>query len=589
MPLLESKFGCNVKYFQLADVRWFVSLGAKFARVVPLRTLCVVLFTLVSQIASILAFFLPLKIVILLGSEGKPRYFPAAFAQIDRDLLVVYLSLATVGFFLLHKFAEYSIERVTERATLSLMGRSQKIVMFENQYDVARNAYQSFSRALAGIFFALLAIGLLAVFYAEMAAIVAGYTMLAAVLVLIAAEKSEAFLSRVTLDINALMNLLSALGFFAVFGFLVIDFVWLSPPNVVVAIVAILLGRQIFNRLSGVVTGLFKLFSQRHKLDVLFFHGKVLLSPSESISKSIWPYLSRQNRVPWIRELFDEYLPKEEVSEDILNSELVWQQPAFQNMGMLKLIRGGQVYFIKLYGEKASTLALHESSLLSEKIFELPSPEWVGATDIGNYHCTLCRVPMGWASDNDNHELASLELRQSLLSIKPSLAITQKYLRSKPTLPRRMDLSWLDLLDIAVASRDQQQILTDIRSAWQQISQTLFQLPLGFHVPTMSSAIWVQKEDGSPVLLHWEQWSLEPVGVGWPTGKSALPQLKKAIEVASDKRPELANIAVELVALSSLIFELERMIQRKNLRSALKLLPRIQSCLSAVGDERERD
>lgn len=69
----------------LGVLRWSLSLGAKFSRVVPFLTLAIVILTLVAQIASLLSFFLPLKMIILLGSEGMPRYFPAAFAQLDRD------------------------------------------------------------------------------------------------------------------------------------------------------------------------------------------------------------------------------------------------------------------------------------------------------------------------------------------------------------------------------------------------------------------------------------------------------------------------------------------------------------------------
>jgi hypothetical protein len=43
--------------------------------------------TLISQISTLLAFFLPLKVVILLGSDRMPRYIPEALAALGHDAL----------------------------------------------------------------------------------------------------------------------------------------------------------------------------------------------------------------------------------------------------------------------------------------------------------------------------------------------------------------------------------------------------------------------------------------------------------------------------------------------------------------------
>ena len=60
-------------------VRWSVSLGNKFLRVVPVLTILAVICSVFSQFFLLIGFLLPLKVVLLLGSENVPVYFPAIF------------------------------------------------------------------------------------------------------------------------------------------------------------------------------------------------------------------------------------------------------------------------------------------------------------------------------------------------------------------------------------------------------------------------------------------------------------------------------------------------------------------------------
>ena len=156
-------------------LRWIVSLSAKFLRVLPILTLVIVLLTLIAQITSLLSFFMPLKIIILLGSEGMPRYLPPAFSQIDRNLLIAWLSAATVGFFLLSLLAHKLIDKSIDLGATKLLAKSQKMVLFENQQEFAGRAYQRYSTVLAAGVFISLVLAALGWFYASMAALILGY------------------------------------------------------------------------------------------------------------------------------------------------------------------------------------------------------------------------------------------------------------------------------------------------------------------------------------------------------------------------------------------------------------------------------
>src|SRR5690606_34470029 len=201
----------------------------------PLATLVIILLTLVSQIAMLLASFLPLKIIIMLGSDGIPRYFPAFLAALERDVLIGVLTAGTTGFFIVYLMAERLIQGTTAIATRRLLEKSQKMVLFENQEAVAGGSYQRYSRALAGgVFIGLACLGL-AWFYPKMSLVLLGYFLFALLLLWQLSHWSSAFQSRLETGLAPTLNILSMVGFFTGFGFLVVDFVFLSPPAVLVA------------------------------------------------------------------------------------------------------------------------------------------------------------------------------------------------------------------------------------------------------------------------------------------------------------------------------------------------------------------
>lgn len=565
------------KYFH-----WLLSLGAKFARVVPARTGLIVFLTLVGQVSSILAFFLPLKIIILLGSEGTPRYFPEVLAALGRDTLVVWLSLATVGFYAINILAEKVIDGVTAGATETLMARSHKMVLFENQEDIAARAYQSFSRALSGFTFGVLALAGLSFVYSEMALTMACYIALASAGVIIFCAKSVEILEYVQKNLTGLMNNLSAIGFFLVFGYLVIDFVWLEPPGIIVAIISILAGRQTFGRITAAVTGLFRLYQQRQKLDVLFFHGRQLRPPELPGHSTLWDYLGPDYRKKWVPEVlkeFDALVSSEDEGQGI---QLEWQQTASPQVGAFVCYQNDSVCLVRIYGKNQSVLARHEATLLADPPLELPGPAFIGSTLVRGYPCNLFRLQKGQALTRRASKQLALRMMAELLSVEPPPPLVQRYLRSKPTLVDRLNINLLDKALVAASTEKQRMASERLRFHWDVLISIFQGLPIGLNNPLINNSIMWESESGSQVLLDWEKWSLEPTGAGWPTTAAAMKELEDVYKAVASKRKSLQSIPVEHLQLAALTFELERLVLRQQLDLAVDLLPRLWALLKPV-------
>lgn len=567
------------KSFQLRDLRWFLSLGKKFVRVAPSRTLLVVLLTLVGQIAYILSFFLPLKIVILLGSDGTPRYFPASFAQIDRDLLIVYLSMATIGFFFLNVMTEKLTDYVSGGASASLTNRSQKLVLFEKQEKIAASAYQSFSRALAGLVFGGLTIVAMSFVYPDMAWVMGGYLSVVATVLLALSAISEGVRAYIRRNLGAMLNNLSAAGFFLVFGFLVLDFVLFEPPGIIFAVISILAGRQTFSRVAGAVKGLFRLYAQRQKLDVLFFHGRALAISDNPGRSSLWTQLHPEYRRKWVSDVLAEY----GVDVRALASNdwsLVWHQPAVAQVGALIATVQDEKFLIKLYDRKRSVGPQHEATLLADAPAGLPSPVFVGATQMNGYPCSVFRLAPGSPESVRRSQRVDCPLLLIIYTVVPPSWLIQRFLRSRQTLAGRMKKTWLSQVAVAVSTSRQQRASEALDEHWNTLETLIAEVPLALFNPLTGKATVWACDDGSRQAMFWERWSLEPIGAGWPTGAAKLPALEMAYADLVRKREDLASVAPVQLKLVALVFEFERLLRKNRFDAASRLLPRIWSALA---------
>ncbi|WP_079202266.1 hypothetical protein [Pseudomonas sp. CC6-YY-74] len=556
-------------------LRWVVSLGAKFARVVPLQTFIIVCATLLSQISTLLANFLPLKVVILLGSERIPRYFPESLAALDWELLIGALCLGTLGFYLLHLLAERLIRAITAMGAQRLLQRSHKMALFDNQDELARDAYSRFSRALAsGVFIALALVGL-GYFYPIMALVLLGYTLLAWALVWLLYRLNEGFRQKLENNLASVLAVAAGLGFFVAFGYLVADFILWIPPGVIIGIVALLLSRQVMQRMGGMVGDLASLRRQQIKLDALFFHGRVLLPMLAHDKSEYLNLLAPSNRRDWVSALMREFTSWQGGELDIR-----WQQTGVASVAALLVeVQEGR-FLIKLYDPSRRTLALHESTLASEALPGLPALRLRGVTQVVGVHCLLYVLPEGSFVGMLTGKRMRIPLIASLMHVQPSEALIKRYKRSRPFLWQRLRAPLLLRLQVAVVDAGQQQQLDRLLAVLPQLIGILQRLPLWIFTPDTGFPNIYQCEESGPVLLNWGRWSMEPLGAGWPVVR--LDDLAEMLGRSQAVRQELAGSDVCQVELAALCAALEAGCNRQLYSDAVALLPALLERLDVV-------
>src|SRR5690554_4218870 len=110
--------------------RWSLAVTRKLVSLTFFPTLAGVLLTFISQFSRLLAFFLPLKVIVLIGSSGIPRYFPSSWAAFDRETLVVALSFSAVAFYVVYLLADHLVAVFSNREADEVILSARKMALF---------------------------------------------------------------------------------------------------------------------------------------------------------------------------------------------------------------------------------------------------------------------------------------------------------------------------------------------------------------------------------------------------------------------------------------------------------------------------
>ncbi|WP_146256302.1 hypothetical protein [Pseudomonas sp. LLC-1] len=560
-----------------SSIFWLLSVGKKITRTVPLYTAAVISATLISQTSLLIAYFLPLKVIILISSSSIPQYFPDSWIAFGHKNLVIALSIATVLFYFLHIISESIISHQSEKGAQRLITKSQKILLFSNQNDLAFQCYQRYSKGLAALIFILSSIALMAWVDPLLLSILSAFTALTLAAMLFHYTKPSIAASLSNSKITKLGNFISASGFLITFAYIVTSFLVNGAVNALTAVISILIVRQSFQRIASLTFDLYFLNTHRLQVNALFFHAHTLISLPNSQNQGFWSLLNESNRNNWIQEILAEVL---ETSITINSSR--WHQTAYSDVAAIEASIGkpehplDKRFLLKLFNVNRNDLAVQEATVLAEcKKLNLPALPLIGASTIQGLHCHVFE----W---HDEQKVSSADVKPKvleafgkLLCIEPPTQLSSRYVRSRPLLWQRLDQTFISRLKIAARDEYEAGLIQDLHEQYDLIQACLQRLPLQLINPDITAESVLVNADGKPVFSQWGRWSLDPIGASWPINPIELKQISSALVHARTVRASLEFILDAEVILSALMYAFEKACNRQQTETAIGLLPKI--------------
>lgn len=556
---------------------WCLSIGIKLLRVVPFTTITVQVTTLASQIFLLLAFFLPLKVIILLGSEKIPNYFPSAFQALKRNHLIVSLSMAAALCYVLYVLSELLIAYCCRQGARTLLLRSAKLNMFENQEKIAAYAYSKFTRAMASALFFVISAIVLLIIYPKLLVIVFGYTVLATSLCVMAYNFHATIQLQFQQNHGNILNALSAVGFLLSFFCLVADFLYFPHQRIFHAVIAVLVMRQALQRLTSMVQDLVSLRMQYRQINAMFFQSQPLLEHRPN-NHQLECMLSPSSREAWIEKLMSL------AGIDIRNGiEINWHQIDAVDVYAFRITvsnsNAPQEYLAKLFGSNIATLAEQERLLFAYQP-HLPSLECLGHYLLQGVDCHLFRL--------DGHKKlirrqigdGVVAISQQLLCCEPARELILRFSRTRPYLEQRLDKAMIEPLRFVCSTPADAEKVERLLESFDCIVERLSSLPRQIVSLDITSEALLVSASQQYHLSHWSSWRIEAAGSNWPVMEKE--RLYEAIKIARRHRPALVYTATEDIVLSAFMYSFERFLLRKDYPAAFRLLDDI---LAVTGPE----
>lgn len=557
---------------------WIRQVVLQFFRVAWGTTFAVIVYSVIARVTRMLAFLLPLKVILLAGSNGVPRYFGFFISPDLKSEWIVALSAAAVVSYALTLFLEAHAKRLSERGGADLLAASGVMSVVAGQREQMQGFYARVTGIAAAMLFAIVALATLVALDPMLAFFLGGllcvfYLLTAWVLHEVTPLKRTRISNFITEDLGSYLGVLSSVAFLSSFLVILYPFIAGTNGSILFAIVAFVLVRQLLAALSSSVRNIVSLARQKPLIDALVFPDHRFQISERRGHRTLRELFGREDRERlFAAELGDLARPGQRLRVE-------WRDP---------LLRGAADFAVTLEGAEAPArhfrarvfppqlrhMVENEELLFSHVAREAVwAPPLVGRFVHGEHECLVWDAGTGRAPAGTQWRAVEADVLANLWSYEPPPGLLKIYASSHNFLHQRLTDEFVGRIDIGIDTDAQAAALKRLRDALPAIRDTLAALPLRLVNPDFWRETAVATPEGGFNVLGWERWSLEPIGGEGAIKLPAEDRLAAILDLARTRRPaaipDVVNIQHLLLARRCAL--LEQAILRGTMKAALAL------------------
>ncbi|ARS51759.1 hypothetical protein [Kushneria konosiri] len=566
-------------------ILWYFELSKVFFRKSFIYIAIAIFVTLASQVSRIVSYFLPLKIIILVSSGHVPGYFPAFLSGVEINELIVLLSLATAGAYIMHLLLEKASEKTVALGSNLVLEKNKKIALFEKQQDIAKASYQRYVKSLANLFFITLALCFLVLVYKKLAVFI-----LLLMVSLFALDFTLTRFFKIQRSVaGAIANNVGAASgvfFLLSFGFIIADYIYFSPPGFFSIVIGLLMCRQMANKLSAVSNEIKRINGQKNKISALFLkrnhfpaqrkHGSDIW---DEVIDAGWQHkaltlIPDDDRGETIHYCFfwNDYKPSGVLSFNLVESD----GSSCQNR-----------FHFKIFDTGSTLQSIHEMTLLlDENARYLPSPKLIAHhDDLGRrYHVFDIK---GFFNANSQKLEADffVKIYVCVCRFQPSKNLIKSYKKSRSFFWEKWSEHFFKKMHvIASYSADVRhcndvkkflELLTPVREFLSNRALVVVNHDL------RPGSVWYAESDQDKIVLSdWSRWSIEPLGAGFPANDKYLCPLDDYLKKTRITSGDVFNY--KLIRLTAYLYDLDIKFSKNRVIEVITMLPIIIDAFNEV-------
>lgn len=571
-------------------IAWTGRVLAYLFQLIPGLAATVIYTALVSRITRMLAFLLPLKVILLAGSNGVPGYFHPFVGPDQKDLAVAILATLSIACYFANLICDTLTRKVSERGGDKLMAVSASMSVISNQRAEVSGYFGRFTNVAALALFAVISIALLLWVHPLLASVLLAFIavslLFTALVVRRSADHTRGKLATYVADnTGSYVGILSSMAF--LIGFLAILYPLLSKQhaNMLYSIIAVFVMRQMLSAVSKVAKELVSLGRSRSVIDALFF-------PQHRLRRST---MSEQGG---LHELFEKRRRQEVFAEQVagLGAEdrvdMRWQDAVLRGRHVFPVTvsasDGGARHFEQHVYLAKITKSLENEELLFQHVSrqEVFAPPLVTRYTYGGFECAVYDAGAGQQPPAASWKAIQKMMQFRLAGLQPPPELVAIFKSSHLLLHEKLTDKAMERLEIAVEDGADRESLARFRRGLPAIQARLAQMPLAiFNIDFRPNNLTATEGDGFQVM-SWGQWTLEPLGASFAGDLAALEEF---LAHARAKRSDVPSwLGPRHLAFAADCEKLDSAVTRGNFRAALGMLDAIVADLQNIEPESKR-
>jgi hypothetical protein len=526
-------------------IGWLHSLSKKIYFVCFKPALKAVGAFFLDQILLFISFILPLKILLLAGSEGIPHYLTGLISPEDKKIFILLLAFGAVATFILHLAMEKVFQSAVIKGAFLLTQKANKFTLFNNQSDQAKQYFLKLCASAGSVLLALTFFSL---------GMALNFMLFTASAVLLIIEflllhqigkkwhQATSYLQSQT-GLNTTLKRISAFNFLFGFAFLLIQLLGGSQQNLLLSVVSMLLLRQITSRVEAIISDGVKLWNDRIKINILYFSSSRHQLASNATTKRIISSLTPEARALWFPIVIGDAL-----GTDVKHVESYWIDPPTIDVSTFHVRCADNDdssitdYFIKIYGKGKLQAAIHEQTLF-ESIHPLPcAPTYLGESQIKNGKILVFKGLSGNTPTYPQMAKETPRLQNCLLGLTLKSDFVDKSQRTRPAFFHLLNEEFIKPLFIAAVTNKDVALVENFLAMIPKYRLELSQLPLAIINPDLNFRNAHLTDDGKIIITHWARWHIEPAGSSLQTGRFNLNTVTALLEDLATQRTEYHSV-----------------------------------------------
>jgi hypothetical protein len=530
-----------------------------------------------SQCFLVLAFFLPLKVLILVSGNGIPHYLIGVVNENNKNDFIIGLAIGAIVCYLLYLICDYTVTLLANISSEKVQAKAQRLSQIANTEEFSKDIIARIMRSWATYFMVLggFLLGLLIEWR-----IFSALIFVLGIEYLFTSNKWRKYTLPNNINLrekflrnrNTYFTVISSVNFFIGFCLLFLFFYNGLIDSLLVGIFLILLIRQISQRLQVLVNDGIFLYGKEEKILSIFYVNSSFTQTVSHQEKSFIEIISPENR----KSLID--------SIGVGGVEnFKWEDLTQPNVALFSFKQSksqDRCYWVKLYSFGRKSDYAKELEAYKSLCNDINMPFYECTGHIDNVFYILLSTPLLETFEQKKFKKIKHLLFKQLWMYTPSGKFTNKLQRSITSLNTRFTLEKVKLLRLAINDESQRKSLEIFEEKFETVKVLIDSIPMCVVNGDLSMFNTRVCSDLNPILINWNKIAIEPICSHMPSKIldqfGDLGQLIEELKLSRDDCDFLTDTHLRFIGL---IGELDRCIKKRHFNLGLKLIIQINEIL----------